>query len=202
MHYWDGSAPEGRQIRDISESGAYIYTPERWYLGTIIRDHSSGIPDVDGAGERQHGRAPASICVPARVVRQDPTELLSSSSFQTKQDATAFRTFLAANSGSAAESCASDCSVAREGQALDRVRLDHSAGLFLLAVNAVNFGGFIFAWITVANAARDGGAIYGDVQRFSRERHSGDSGADHPLVTSDVTSLMNRSSIVVAICTE
>ena len=26
----------------------------------------------------------------------------------------------------------------------------------LLAVNAVNFGGFIFAWITVAGAARDG----------------------------------------------
>ena len=37
VHYWDGSAPEGRQLRDISESGAYIYTPERWYLGTIVR---------------------------------------------------------------------------------------------------------------------------------------------------------------------
>jgi len=28
--------------------------------------------------------------------------------------------------------------------------------LFLLIVNLVNFGGFFFAWITVANAARAG----------------------------------------------
>ena len=28
--------------------------------------------------------------------------------------------------------------------------------VFLLAVNAANFGGFLFAWITVANAARAG----------------------------------------------
>ena len=37
VYYWDGSAPEGRRIHDISHSGAYICTPERWYPGTIIR---------------------------------------------------------------------------------------------------------------------------------------------------------------------
>src|ERR1039458_3032183 len=37
VYYWDGSAPEGRRIHDISQSGAYICTPERWYLGTIVR---------------------------------------------------------------------------------------------------------------------------------------------------------------------
>jgi hypothetical protein len=37
VYYWDGSAPEGRTFRDISQSGAYLCTPERWYIGTIIR---------------------------------------------------------------------------------------------------------------------------------------------------------------------
>jgi len=37
VYYWDGSVPEGRRIRDISSSGAYVVTPERWYIGTIVR---------------------------------------------------------------------------------------------------------------------------------------------------------------------
>ena len=37
VHYWDGAAPEGHGLRDISETGAYILTAERWYQGTIIR---------------------------------------------------------------------------------------------------------------------------------------------------------------------
>jgi len=73
--------------------------------------------------------------------------------------------------------------------------------VFLLAVNAINFGGFIFAWITVANAARDG-AQYMVLSSASP-------GAPNPatlaqvtaLVTNDVSSLLNRVSTVVAICT-
>ena len=73
--------------------------------------------------------------------------------------------------------------------------------VFLLAVNAVNFGGFLFAWITVANAAR-AGAEY-------MVMSSASPGAPTPatlaqittLVTNDVSSLLNRSSLVVAICT-
>src|ERR1035438_505068 len=37
VYYWDGSAPEARRLRDISATGAYILTPERWYIGTIVR---------------------------------------------------------------------------------------------------------------------------------------------------------------------
>lgn len=36
-YYWDGSVPLSREIRDISLSGAYLYTNERWYPGTLIR---------------------------------------------------------------------------------------------------------------------------------------------------------------------
>ena len=54
-------------MHDISQSGAYICTPERWYLGTIIRLILQGHP----AAMREDGAAvpTASICIPARVVR-------------------------------------------------------------------------------------------------------------------------------------
>lgn len=36
-YYWDGSAPVPREIRDISLTGAYLQTSERWYPGTIVK---------------------------------------------------------------------------------------------------------------------------------------------------------------------
>lgn len=35
-YYWTGGAPEARNIRDISSTGLYIVTEERWYPGTLI----------------------------------------------------------------------------------------------------------------------------------------------------------------------
>lgn len=35
--YWDGSVPVAHQVRDISQSGAYLYTEERWFVGTALR---------------------------------------------------------------------------------------------------------------------------------------------------------------------
>ena len=67
VYYWDGSAPEGHRILDISQSGAYICMPERWYVGTIIRLVLQGLPVTvlpDGT------TVPAvSTCVSACVVR-------------------------------------------------------------------------------------------------------------------------------------
>ena len=67
VYYWDGSVPEGRRIRDISISGAYIVTPERWYVGTIVRLILQGYkttPQPDG------GIVPSrSTSIPARVIR-------------------------------------------------------------------------------------------------------------------------------------
>jgi hypothetical protein len=73
--------------------------------------------------------------------------------------------------------------------------------VFLLAVNAVNFAGFIFAWITVANAAR-GGAQYMILSSASPGEPTPATLAQiKALVTSDVASLRNNPSITVAICT-
>jgi hypothetical protein len=35
-YYWTGSAPKGHIIRDVSASGLYVVTEERWYPGTLI----------------------------------------------------------------------------------------------------------------------------------------------------------------------
>ena len=35
-YYWTGSAPQAHSIRDISNTGLYVVTNERWYPGTII----------------------------------------------------------------------------------------------------------------------------------------------------------------------
>jgi uncharacterized protein len=35
-YYWNGSAPSGHGIRDISSSGLYVVTEERWYPGTLV----------------------------------------------------------------------------------------------------------------------------------------------------------------------
>jgi hypothetical protein len=35
-YYWTGAAPEARNIRDISSTGLYVVTEERWYPGTLV----------------------------------------------------------------------------------------------------------------------------------------------------------------------
>jgi Flp pilus assembly protein TadG len=198
VYYWDGSAPEGRHIRDVSESGAYIYTPERWYVGTIIRILLQGYPTTT---HKDGTTAPTtSTCIPARVVRHGSDGVAVEFVFRDKEEEEAFRTFLAAIPAQAAITAPLPALSKKEGQALVEFSLIIPL-VFLLAVNAVNFGGFIFAWITVANAARDG-AQYMVMSNDSP-------GAPTPatlaqittLVTADVSSLLNRSSLVVAICT-
>jgi Flp pilus assembly protein TadG len=72
--------------------------------------------------------------------------------------------------------------------------------VFLLILNLVNFGGFFYAWITVANAAR-AGANYATLGGAS----VGLLGTATPtqitnVVKADIASLPNRSSLVVNIC--
>ena len=198
VYYWDGSAPEGHRIHDISESGAYICTPERWYAGTIVRlilqrHRTSGREDCAAVPK-------ASICVPARVVRHGSDGVAVEFAFRNREEEAALRTFLAGILNPTAGSLSSKVKPRGEGQALVEFALIVPL-VFLLAVNAVNFGGFLFAWISVANAAR-AGAQY-------MVMSSSSPGSPTPatlaqitaLVTNDVSSLMNRSSILVAICT-
>jgi len=65
VYYWDGATPSGRQLRDISLTGAYLYTPERWYPGTVVRLLiQPGETDCADAGSAP----PGSVSLQARVV--------------------------------------------------------------------------------------------------------------------------------------
>jgi len=92
VHYWDGSAPEGRHLRDISQTGAYIYTQESWYPGTIVRLILQGYRQKsleDGT------TAPAaSACIPARVIRQGADGVAVEFAFRNKEEEETFREFL------------------------------------------------------------------------------------------------------------
>jgi Flp pilus assembly protein TadG len=198
VHYWDGSVAEGRHLRDISETGAYVYTPERWYPGTIVRLILQGyrtkiLPDGTTAPE-------VSTCIPARVVRQDPEGIAVEFAFRNREEAETLRAFLAAIPVQPARVVATKATPRRGGQALVEFVLIIPL-VFVLAVNALNFGTFIFAWITVANAARDG-AQYMTMSSASPNAPTPATLAQvTTLVTNDVTSLLNRTSIAVAICT-
>lgn len=198
VYYWDGSAPEGRRIHDISHSGAYICTPERWYPGTIIRLLLQRNPPP--VGEGGVALPTASICIPARVVRHGSDGIGVEFVFRNDREEESFQTFLASVPAKLAESTPSKGPLHRKGQALVEFALMVPL-VFLLAVNAVNFGGFLFAWITVANAAR-AGADYMSMSSASPGAPTRATLAQiTTLVTNDLTSLMNRSSLVVATCT-
>jgi Flp pilus assembly protein TadG len=198
VYYWDGSAPEGRHIRDISASGAYIYTPEQWYPGTIIRIILQGYQTTTRADGTT--TPTSSICIPARVIRQGSDGVAVDFVFRNKEEGETFRIFLAEIPAQPASTAPPKVLSHREGQALVEFSLIIPL-VFLLAVNAVNFGGFLFAWITVANAAR-AGAEYMVMSSASPGSQTPATLAQiTTLVTSDVSSLLNRSSVVVAICT-
>jgi hypothetical protein len=97
VHYWDGSAPNGRHIRDVSQNGAYIYAPEPWYVGTIMRLILQGYRTA----MRKDGTvAPmASTCVPARVVRHGSDGVAVEFVFRNKREEETFQTFLTGISG-------------------------------------------------------------------------------------------------------
>src|SRR2546426_7791946 len=72
--------------------------------------------------------------------------------------------------------------------------------LFLFIVNVVNFGGFFFAWITVANGARAGAqyAIMGGASVSAPTPAT--SWQIAAVVTQGISSLPNRGSFVVRVC--
>ena len=88
-----------------------------------------------------------------------------------------------------------------EGQALVEFALILPL-LFLLIVNVVNFGSFFFAWITVANAARSGAqylCLGGASIGFPKPTTSTQI---YNVVSADISSLKNKSSLVVRSCTK
>jgi hypothetical protein len=195
VYYWDGSAPQGHQIRDISASGAYIVTTERWYVGTIVRLILQGYktaPQPDGSIVPSR-----STSIPARVTRHGSDGLGVEFIFSSPEEKKTVQAFVAAMPRVDPGPAVNLAPV--KGQALVEFALVLPL-LFLLVVNAVNFGAFLFAWITVANSARAGaqymvmaGATVGTPKPATAAQIT-------TLVTNDVSSLLNRASLAVRVC--
>jgi Flp pilus assembly protein TadG len=187
-YHWTGCEPIAHGIRDISSAGFYMVTEEKWHPGTLV---TMTLQRTDLPKDAPGG----SIVIQTRIVRRDEhgmagTFLVGSGTTPLKSlpgtDKPAFLRFLARLRDSG-------------GQALIEYLLVLPL-ILLLIVNLVNFGGFFFAWITVANAARSGanyailgGASVGSLSAATASQISS-------VITSDISSLPNSSSLSVNIC--
>jgi len=61
-YYWNGATPKAHSVRDISSTGLYVVTEERWYPGTLVLMTLQTTEDGEKTGER-------SISVMSRAVR-------------------------------------------------------------------------------------------------------------------------------------
>lgn len=195
VYYWDGSVPEGRKIRDISASGAFIVTPERWYVGTVVRLILQGYkttPTPDG------GIVPSrSKSIPARVVRHSVDGIGVEFVFATPDERKTLNEFLSAMP--APQPVAVGGLADAGGQALIEFALILPL-VFLLIVNALNFGAFLFAWITVANGARSGVQYMAQGRATVGTPMAATAAQITTLITSDISSLLNRASLGVRVC--
>ena len=73
--------------------------------------------------------------------------------------------------------------------------------ILLLIVNAFNFGGFLYAWITVSNAARSGVQYYALSGSSVGTVSTPTTAQVRDLVTREASSLPNRSTLQVTVCT-
>ncbi len=191
-YYWDGSVPVPHEIRDISLTGAYMCTPERWYPGTIVKlALKTQREGVQGSGE--------SMEVRCRVVRQGPDGVGLQFISREVSERKGLHRFIANVIVTLRRKRPTDRGAGTKGQALIESAIILPV-LFLLIVNAINFGGFFYAWITVANAARSG-AQY---EMMGGILVSGGTAPTDTLVTTlvtnDVSSLLNTSSLQVRVC--
>lgn len=61
-HYWNGASPSEHRVRDISSTGLFLLTEERWYPGTLLVMTLQKRDKAEGSSER-------SIAVQSKAVR-------------------------------------------------------------------------------------------------------------------------------------
>lgn len=191
--YWDGGNSTGHQVRDMSSAGLYLRTQDRWYPGTILR-----LALRKNRGEKPPASSD-SLVVNAKAIRHDDEGVGFQFVGVKPADRRRIANFVRDNVGSNISGAVRRIRSV-EGHAVIEYALLLPL-LFLLIVNTVNFGGFLFAWITVSNAAR-AGAQYEVLGGASPTAPIPATPAQIvALVTNDVSSLLNRASLQVRVCT-
>src|SRR6185437_14827028 len=151
-HYWDGGAPKGHRVRDISATGAYLYTNERWYVGTIIE-----LTLQRDGGEAEGDSGLPFVSVTCRVVRHTPDGVGIKFMLPRSKERKALKRFM--------RSAALDKWLLRhdgasvgdeQGQALVELAVAVPM-IFLLIALTFNFGTWLYGWTAVGNAARAAG---------------------------------------------
>ena len=51
-YYWNGAAPKAHSVRDVSSTGLYVVTEERWYPGTLVLMTLQKTDDGEEVAER------------------------------------------------------------------------------------------------------------------------------------------------------
>jgi Flp pilus assembly protein TadG len=189
-YYWDGSVPVPHELRDISLTGAYLRTPERWYLGTIVKLTLK---------TDQPGAKTESVEVRCRVVRHAADGVGLQFISQQVSERTRLQRFLMSAIANLRRNSETDSEDSTKGQALIEFAFMMPV-IFLLLIVAINYGGLFYAWITCANAARAGAqyAAFGGASVGTPSRPS--TGAVQTLLSgtgSDTSSLPNSVTICV-----
>ena len=197
-YYWDGAEPRPRDVRDICGKGAYICTEDSWYYGTIVKI-TLQVKEKDG-NVRDRSTEEKAVSVRSKVVRLAQDGVGVEFVFLKRSERERMKKFLVDAGLTAGISPRERRKIAQRGQSLVEFALVLPL-LFLLIINAVNFGAYLFAWITVANATR-AAAQYSIMNGAYVSSPSEPTGAQiTAMVTNEVSSLLNRASIAVKVCT-
>jgi PilZ domain len=86
--YWDGAVPKPRYIRDVSSTGFYLLTEQRWYPGTLITMTLQRTEKANDGSKR-------SVAVQARVIRPGEDGLAVAFVFPQAGDARRVRSIVA-----------------------------------------------------------------------------------------------------------
>jgi Flp pilus assembly protein TadG len=190
-YYWDGGAPVARDVKDISVSGAFLCTPnsEEFYPGTIVSIVLQRASAQDGSAVESD-----SVHISCKVARRAGDGVGVRFVFGNAAERKSLEKFLRSILKSANGNAISGKDT--EGQALVEFAL-MVPFLFLLILITVNFGGFLYGWITVANAAR-AGAQYASLGGASVKGPATPTSAEvQTLITTDASSLPAGVSVCV-----
>jgi Flp pilus assembly protein TadG len=195
-YYWDGAAPVPHSVRNLGPHGATIITAEKWYPGTVIHLTLQHGAHMNGAVDKQ-----VSVSVRARVVAQDVDGVRVVFVCLNNQERHTLRKFLHDLQLAQPTVSPRSMSASSGGNSLVEFALILPL-ILLLVVNIVNFGAFMYAWITVSNAARAGGQymiLGGASVGFPPEATAAQIST---IITNDVKTLPNAASVVVRVCTD
>lgn len=192
--YWSGGPVRPHDMQGLNENGAFIRTTELWGLGTRLQ-----VRLQEHRGEEAGSDGCLSYLLEAVVTRCQPDGLEVQFLFPDRRGHRHFKEFLRTVNARSMEPVR-QLQAGQSGHSLVEFALLIPL-LFLLIVNAVNFGGFFYAWITVANAARSGAQyrIMGGATVTSPSPPN--STQVYNIIAQDMASLPNLGSLAVRVCT-